>query len=120
MSAVYLTKDLLFSSQVTSAASVCGLDISVVSGVEALMARVESGDVHLVLLDYGTPHLDLLDLVPRIRATSAEAISIVAFGPHVNVAGLAAARQAGCDGVYTRGQFSRQLVDILGRYGCTT
>ena len=41
--------------------------------------------------------------------------TIVAFGPHVHEERLAAAREAGCDEVVSRGQFFAQLDAILGR-----
>ena len=119
MSALYLTKDLFFSSRVTSAASTCSLEMSVVTDGDQLLSCIEAGGVHFALLDFSTPGLDLLDLVPRIRAATSTAVSVIAFGPHVNVAGMAAAKQAGCDEVYTRGQFNSQMVDVLRKHGCT-
>ena len=119
MSALYLTQDLFFSSRVTGAATACALQMSVVADGDQLLAGMQAGSVHFVLLDFSTPGLNLLDLVPRIRAAASTPVSVIAFGPHVNVAGMAAAKQAGCDEVYTRGQFNNQMVDILHKHGCT-
>jgi CheY-like chemotaxis protein len=119
MSASYLTTDLLFSSRVTSAAAACGLSLSVVADQSELLAQVATGEVHLVLLEFSMPGLDLLELVPQIRNHTPNAVCIIAFGPHVDVAGIAAARQAGCNAVYTRGQFSQQMAAILQKHGCT-
>ncbi len=120
MSALYLTTDLLFSSRVTSAAADCHLDISVVSNEQQLLARVAAGGVHFVLLDFSTPDLNLLATVPHLRQTAARPIAIVAYGPHVDVAGMAGAKQAGCNAVYTRGQFDSQMMMILREFGCST
>jgi hypothetical protein len=38
---------------------------------------------------------------------------IVAFGPHVHEAKLAAARSAGCDEVISRGRFHAELIEIV-------
>ncbi len=119
MSAVYLTKDLLFSSRVTNTAMAIGLEMSVVADQAQLLARLEASDVRFVLLDFGMPGLDLLELVPQIRDKASTPVTVVAFGPHVDIAGIAAARQSGCDQVYARGQFNNQMVDILRRFGCT-
>ena len=89
MSAVYLTNDLFFSSRVTSAAAACGLGMSVVADPRGLLTQVEAGDVHLVVLEFSMPGLDLLDLVPRIREAAHTSVTVIAFGPHVDVAGLA-------------------------------
>jgi CheY-like chemotaxis protein len=67
----------------------------------------------LVIIDLSTPGIDPADLVPRVRATVAGAVRIVAFGPHVHELKLAAARAAGCDDVVTRGQFHANLDRIL-------
>lgn len=119
MSALYLTNDLFFSSRVTSAAEACKLEMTVVPDQASLLTQLATGDIHLVLLDWSTPGLDLLDLVAEIRDQAARSVSVVAFGPHVDVAGMAGAKQAGCDAVYTRGQFSSQLQAILRQHGCT-
>ncbi len=120
MSALYLTRDLLFSSRVTSAAADCGLAMAVVSDVEALTQRVRAGGVRFVLIDFSTPGIDLLDLVRQLHQSSPEPLPIVAYGPHVDVAGMAGARQAGCTAVFTRGQFNNQMAHILRQFGCAT
>jgi DNA-binding response OmpR family regulator len=119
MSALYLTRDLLFSSQVTSVAASCGLEMRVVSDEAALRESVAAGDVHCVLIDLSMPNLALLQLVPELRIRSTLPLRIIAFGPHVNVAGLAGARQSGCDEVFTRGQFHHRMPDILRQFGCS-
>lgn len=119
MSALYLTDDLFFSSRVRHAATNCSLELKVVSKQSELPAELGAGHVHFVLLDFSMAGLDLLELVPRIRAAATEPVSIVAFGPHVNVGAMAAAKQAGCDEVFTRGQFNSQMDAILRRHGCT-
>jgi len=118
MSALYLTKDLFFSSRLGSAAAVCGLELNTVGEETELLTLVKQGGVHLVVLEFGSPDLDLLSLVPRIRETAPTPVTIIAFGPHVDVAGLSAARQAGCDEVYTRGQLNNQMGSVLRKHGC--
>ncbi len=119
MTALYLTTDLMFSSRVASTAAELSLELSVVSSPQQLLDRVAEGNVHLVVLEFSRPEMPLIELVPRLRESSPVAVRIIAFGPHVDVAGLAGATQAGCDEVYTRGQFNQQLMDILRKHGCT-
>jgi len=69
----------------------------------------------LVLVDLSTQGLDLRALIRRLRAVSSRAISIVAYGPHVQEANLAAAREAGCDEVLARGQIDLQIEAMLAR-----
>jgi len=66
----------------------------------------------LVLVDLTAPALDIAALVVEMKALDPRP-TIVAFGPHVHEALLAAARAAGCDQVASRGQFFAQLDGIL-------
>jgi hypothetical protein len=43
-------------------------------------------------------------------------MAIVAYAPHVHEDRLRAATEAGCNEVLSRGQFDRQMDDILARY----
>ena len=49
----------------------------------------------------------------RLKASEGSGTRVVAFGPHVHEQRLAAARDAGCDLVVSRGQFFSQLETIL-------
>mgnify|MGYP000141423721 CR=1 FL=1 len=62
------------------------------------------------------PKLDPLDLVPRLRGLDTPPGAIVAFGPHVHRAKLQAAQEAGCEEVFSRGQFHRLANEILAKY----
>ncbi len=89
--------------------------LTIVANAEAACEACASGEVSLVLLDLTTASLDVRELVPRLRAQASQPISIIAYGPHVHEATLAAAREAGCDEVLARGQFDAQLDTILAR-----
>jgi hypothetical protein len=43
----------------------------------------------------------------------APAARIIAYGPHVDEALLADAKEAGCDEVLTRGQFNKLFAELL-------
>ena len=113
MSALLLTTDLATSSKVAGAATRQGVPLAVAMSVEALCDKAAAGTWDLVILDLGVAGLDLLTLVPRLRALSNPPRAILAFGPHVHEALLAAAREAGCDTVVSRGQFHVQVDRIL-------
>jgi CheY-like chemotaxis protein len=66
----------------------------------------------LIAIDLRLPGLDIESLVPRLRQANSQ-LTIVAFGPHVHEQSLAAAATAGCDEVFTRGQFERRLEALL-------
>lgn len=76
------------------------------------------------LAEYAAPHADpvkalivdleagglAIEMLARVRA---ETLATMAFGPHVDVGGLAAAREVGAGQVMTRGAFAARLPEVL-------
>jgi len=116
MTAHLLTPDLAISSRVTQAAAAAGVAVSVAMSVERLVDNLAGGDARLAILDLNTPGLDTAAVVARLRERPARVPAVIAFGPHVHTAHLTAAREAGCDEVFTRGQFHANVGEILRRY----
>jgi CheY-like chemotaxis protein len=114
VSGVFLSGDLMFTSRVTGAAKAQGAEVTAVARSDALLERLDEA-TRLVILDLGTPGLDPAELVPGIRAKSPQA-RIIAYAPHVHEQRLAAAAEAGCDEVLTRGQFNAGLDQMLARH----
>lgn len=94
-----------------SAAKAHGVAIALVADQAALADKV-AADCRLALIDLSLDRLNLPAAVRAIRAGS-PAAQIVAFGPHVDQAVLADAKEAGCDQVLTRGQFNQQYAELL-------
>ena len=117
MSVLFLTKDLVFPSRVSGHAQTLGLELTVVSQADQLVANASSDPVQLVLLDLSTPGLDPTQLVPQLRRLTRPPKTIIAFGRHVHEAQLVAASEAGCDDVLARGEFNRHMAGILAKYG---
>lgn len=113
MSVLLLTTDLSCSSQVSGAAARLGVPLGTVMNPAQLMNRAAESSPAVVILDLNTPLLDCRELVPQLKALSSPPSTIIAFGPHVHEARLAAAREAGCDRVLARGQFYAQVEQIL-------
>jgi DNA-binding NarL/FixJ family response regulator len=108
---VFLSSDLMFGSRVVGAVRALGAPLLLVSRMGELKGKLSPG-CRLVMVDLGLDGLDLSEVVTVVRAAAAEA-RIVAYGAHVNEAALAAASQAGCDQVLTRGQFHNQYAELL-------
>lgn len=108
---VYLTSDLMFSSRVAGAATALGLKLDLVPNQAALLSRLAE-DCRLVLIDLTLDRLDLPGAVAAVRSAAPQAAT-VAYGPHVDVATLAAAKDAGCTHVLSRGQFHQQFSSLL-------
>lgn len=114
MSGVFLSGDLMFTSRVTGAAKAQGAEVAVVARTDLLLERIDE-QTRLVMLDLGASGLDPAELVPAIRAKSPQA-RIVAYAPHVHEQRLAAAAEAGCNEVLTRGQFNAGIDQLLARH----
>lgn len=112
---VFLTNDLVFPSRVRGAADKIGARFETAANADSLIAKLEA-EPAVVILDLNAPAVDAASLVPRLKSLAAPPLGIIAFGPHVHEAKLAAAEAAGCDVVLTRGQFDAQMEAVLRRF----
>jgi CheY-like chemotaxis protein len=112
MDVVLLANDLMVASRLQSVGSQWGAHLqTAISGTRAIELCQSKGGC-LLIIDLAMPGLEL-DFVRQLKETIADAPRIVAFGPHVHAERLAAAREAGCDLVLSRGQFFSQIDLIL-------
>jgi DNA-binding NarL/FixJ family response regulator len=112
-SVLLVSADLMMASQFQAAAA-----RQEVTSATALtpMEGLEKAARHqpcLIVIDLTTKELDPAAFVSGLRALATGPQQIVAFGPHVHEARLAAAEGAGCDRVMSRGQFTRQVDELL-------
>ncbi len=105
---VFLSGDLMFASRVRGAAERVGLRFQLSGKLP------ESSDqaIRFVILDLSTMSTMTPNLPSQCTATCPNA-QLIAYGPHVQVAKLDAARQAGIETVLTRGQFDRSLPNLF-------
>ncbi len=108
---VLLSSDLLLQSQVTSKASATGAEMPVAS-TATMKAIVESRRPHAIAIDLASVG-DVAQVVADCKTVAPEGCLIWAFGPHVGVARLSAAREAGCDWVTSRGDFLQRISERL-------
>jgi PleD family two-component response regulator len=116
VSVLFLAKDLVFFSRVAGVAQSRQIELSVVSEADQLLTNTSANQVKLVLLDLTTSRCDPKQLVPQLRRLARTPKAVVAFGPHVNKAKLAAAEEAGCDQVLSRGEFNNRMTEVLVKY----
>ena len=106
-----LTRDLMFTSKITSTAASLGLRIDTVSTVEQLQLRAAETSPRVVFLDLSSPDFDPSLVIAALP--SAGRPRVIAFGSHVDEARLNEARAAGCDEVLPRSKFSATLPELL-------
>ena len=116
MATLLLTSDLMFSSKASAAAARTGGALQTAMSPAALVDKASSGQPSLIVLDLTMATLDLVEMIPRLRAAAPQA-TVIAYGPHVQEDRLAAAQAAGCDQVLTRGQWNAQMDELLASYG---
>jgi CheY-like chemotaxis protein len=112
---ILLCDDLMFASRITGTARSLGLTMRTVrSGTDLEQLAAEEKPL-CVILDLANPGLSVVDVVRRLRPEGDIPV-IVAYGSHVDAAGLNAARQAGCDLVLPRSKFVEELATALPRW----
>ena len=116
MDVLVLSTDLIVTSLVGGAARRRGMTCESAGAAAALLERLAESTAGspppLVLIDLSTTGINIDELVKRIREQPTP-VRVIAFGPHVHEQRLAAARDAGCDRVLSRGQFQSQLDALL-------
>lgn len=110
MRIVLLSGDLMIYSAVSGAANLAGLPL--VSGTQPEQIQDALSDPEaLVLLDLGQPGADPGRCAELM--TTESLCRAIAFGPHVHVDRMNAARSAGFGQVLARGQFMATLPRLL-------
>jgi len=112
MKTVLLTNDLMLGSQVTQAARQVDTDLEVIAQSNQLVSACDSATPVQVILDLNSSLPAVTDLIERIRELAPGA-RIIAIAPHVHVSKIETAQAAGCDAVFTKGQFHRQMAEVL-------
>jgi hypothetical protein len=108
--AVFLSGDLMFASRVRAAADAAGVDFQLATSLP------DRTDIRWVIVDLATRSGALDGLMDRCRQVCPDA-TVLAYGPHVQVAKLEKARLAGVPIVLTRGQFDRSLGSLFENEG---
>lgn len=111
---LFFSKDIFFWPVVQSAAQAAGCKVVIVSRTDdAKLTQLDFSQVGCCLIDLNCLDADqIIATVEQLRQ-KLSTTRIVAFGPHVHEAKLAAAIQAGCSPVLSRGQLTARLSDYL-------
>ena len=101
------------TSKVSAAAKQAKVPLVVVPSPSDFWARCKKTKPRLVVLDLETNGLDPIKLLGADKPDDVTPPQILAFGPHVQEKRLAAAREAGCDGVLARREFHGRMDQIF-------
>jgi hypothetical protein len=109
---LFVSDDVMFWAGVRAQARSLSRDVVRIDGEGAMEEAFRAGGVLRVIADLGSRSVDVLSWAVRWKAIPA-APELVAFGSHVDEAGLAAARAAGFDRVMPNSRFHRSLAELL-------
>jgi DNA-binding NarL/FixJ family response regulator len=113
---ILLTTDLATQSKVAGNLAANGLPCQVAMSVARLQELLDHAPQSIVAIDLATAGRNAASLIVELKQRNPAPTAVLAFGPHVHEAALAAAQAAGADGVYARGQFLMQAGDIARQW----
>ena len=111
-----LSDDLIFSSRITATARAAGCAMKTARSAKQVEALARQQTPACVLVDLANPTLRVADFLARLREVCSPMPRVVAYGSHVDVETLRAAREAGCDVVLPRSKFVEDLERELPRW----
>ena len=110
---VVLARDLFFGVRIRQVGTELGYRVQVVNDATGYIEALEAEPVALGVVDINArPDWDE---IARTRPVGGD-VPILAFGPHLDVDGLRAAKAAGVTRVVSNGQFHREAAELLRRY----
>lgn len=102
---IAVVTDLFFQSRISAAARAAARRVRYVTASTALLSPAR-----LCLVDLEA-RTDVLTLIRRLKGEARA--PVVAFGPHIDVAGRKAARSAGADRVLAKSKFVTELPRLM-------
>jgi hypothetical protein len=111
-----LSRDLIFTSKVTGTAADLGYPMMTASVDSQARSMIETYQPRVVLIDLSAGGLVLPAAVITYQELAGSDTWFVAFGSHVDVEVLKAAKAAGCHDVLPRSRFAIDLPKLLRHY----
>ncbi len=108
---IHLTSGLMATSALAATARNIGVDVNLAMNDRKLMKLLATEPVKLVIVDLQTKGLNVAELVSQVREVSD--VRMIAYAQHVYEDLILEAQQLDFETVMTRGQFTRELANIL-------
>jgi hypothetical protein len=111
-----LSRDLIFTSKIKGTAAELGYSMMVAGADSQARSMIETYRPRVVLVDLTAGVIAAPAALIAYRQIAGPDAWFVAFGSHVDVEILAAARAAGCRDVLPRSRFAAELPELMRRY----
>lgn len=105
--------NLFFLPRIQNIAAPSGCETRQVMTIDRLHEEMVDGEIALVLVDLEANPDFWRDAVRTVLSSGDARPRIVGYGGHTNTEMLQRAEEAGCDLVLTKGQFSRDLAQLI-------
>jgi DNA-binding response OmpR family regulator len=115
-SGLLISRDLIFTSKVTSTARALGFQVLVAGNSALILSMIEEWKPRAVFVDLAAGELVSVPALVAYRHAAEESTPFIAFGSHVDTQALDAAKSAGCALVLPRSKFSTDLPDLIQKY----
>jgi hypothetical protein len=113
---VLLCRDLIFTTKITQTAAALGYRILVAEDTSRARSLIETSRPRVVFIDLTAGEMVAPGPLSEYVKLAGPHASLVAFGPHVEGASLAAAKTTGCHAVLTRSKFTADLPGLMRHY----
>ena len=114
MNLLLLSDDLLISSRISGVATALGLSLRQSTSLENMQILWKEFPADAVIVDLMLADLDVKSVTEWLRSCN-DAVTVIAFCPHVYGDKILEAKQADCNQVYVRGEFLSQLRSIIAQ-----
>ena len=105
--------DLMFTSKIHAAAK--GHELSWLPRGSSVAEKVREAKPELLLIDLAAPALKAVEAIAAIKAApETKDVHVIGYIGHEQADAIAAAKAAGCDEVFSKGEFARRLPELLG------
>jgi DNA-binding NtrC family response regulator len=111
-----LCRDLIFISKIVGTAAELGYQFMIAGSRPQAKSLIETKRPQVVLIDLTTGEMAAPAALGEYQRVAASNMWFVAFGPHVDVNLLSAAKAAGCHVVLPRSRFTAELPALMRRY----
>ena len=108
-----IATNLFFLPRIQNMAVPSGCDTRQVMTIDRLNEEMADGGTVLVLVDLEADADFWEEAVKTVLASGESRPQVVGYGGHTNTEMLQRAKEAGCDLVLTKGQFSRDLAKLI-------
>jgi len=107
--------DLMFSSKINAAAKGGPHEIAWLPRGASVVDKVREAKPDALVIDLGNAALRAVEAIQSLKASDdTKGVHVIAYAGHTEEATIAAARAAGCDELYSKGEFAQRLPMLLG------